>query len=100
MIGYVWMIAVGLLAVYGIILVFKKITDSGVVLDILKSILEWLAVGVAIGVILHFVVGIANVVMISGAAGALIGLLSGIRRARRQKNEAPEESEEAVAPAS
>lgn len=95
--GYIWYIAVGLVAVYGIFLLIKKIADNGKILTILRSILEWLAVGVAIGVVLHFVVGIANVIIISGAAGAVIGLLVGVRRARRDEPEDAETDEVAVA---
>ncbi len=85
--GYIWYIAVGLIAAYGIFLLFKNIAGNDRVLMILRSILEWLAVGVAVGVVLHFVVGIANIVIISGAIGGVLGLLIGVRRSRKDDAE-------------
>lgn len=85
--GYIWYIAVGLIAAYGIFLLIKSVAGNNKVLTILRSILEWLAVGVAVGVVLHFVVGIANIVIISGAIGAVLGLLIGVRSARKDDAE-------------
>ena len=85
--GYIWYIAVGLIAAYGIFLLIKNVAGNDKVLTILRGILEWLAVGVAVGVVLHFVVGIANIVIISGAIGAVLGLLLGVRRARKDDAE-------------
>ena len=94
--GYIWYIAVGLIAAYGVFLLLKKIVDNGKVLTILRSILEWTAVGVAVGVVLHFVVGIANIVIISGAIGAVIGLLAGVRSARKEEDDDQAAVEEAA----